>query len=57
MSIITAFVAQLVTIGVAERLAETGTVPPVYLSDNVPGGAEHNRRQEEAYRGRIRREA
>ena len=41
-SITSAFIAQLLTIGVAERIAATGDVPPLYLSANIPGGDEHN---------------
>ncbi len=56
-SITAAFIAQLLTIGTARRLAETGTTPPLYISANVPGGEEHNRRLENLYQGRIRRDA
>ena len=54
-SITCAFIAQLFTIGVAERIAAGGETPPIYLSANIPGGDEHNSRLEEAYRGRLRR--
>ncbi|TPW73137.1 sugar isomerase domain-containing protein [Schumannella sp. 10F1B-5-1] len=56
-SITAALVAQLLTIAVAERIAATGTTPPVYISANIPGGDEHNRALEDRYRGRIRRSA
>lgn len=56
-SVTSGFIAQLITIGVTDRLAAAGDAPPVYLSDNVPGGSEHNRRFETLYNGRIRREA
>ncbi|KAA1424422.1 SIS domain-containing protein [Mumia zhuanghuii] len=56
-SLTAAFIAQLLTIGVAERLAEAGSVPPIYLSANIPGGDDHNHRLEEQYGGRIRRHA
>ena len=54
-SITSAFIAQLLTIGVAERMKGEGQVPPLYLSANVPGGDEHNRALEKKYQGRIRR--
>ena len=54
-SITSAFIAQLLTIGVAERMRGEGQVPPLYLSANVPGGDEHNRALEKKYQGRIRR--
>lgn len=52
-SITSAFIAQLLTVGVAHRLAE----PPVYLSANIPGGDEHNHALENLYGERIRRYA
>jgi uncharacterized phosphosugar-binding protein len=54
-SITSAFIAQLLTIGVAERLDGVGKVPPLYLSANIPGGDEHNRALEKEYEGRIQR--
>jgi uncharacterized phosphosugar-binding protein len=54
-SITSAFIAQLLTIGVVERMNGDGQVPPVYLSANVPGGDEHNHSLEKKYHGRIRR--
>jgi uncharacterized phosphosugar-binding protein len=54
-SITSAFIAQLLTIGVVERMNGDGQVPPVYLSANMPGGDEHNHALEEKYQGRIRR--
>lgn len=53
-SITAAYIAQLLTIGAAERLRESGTVPPVYVSANVPGGDEHNHAIEQRYGDRIR---
>ncbi|HSU35957.1 MAG TPA: SIS domain-containing protein, partial [Propionibacteriaceae bacterium] len=41
-SITSAFIAQLLTLGVAERISAKGRVPPLYLSANIPGGDEHN---------------
>jgi uncharacterized phosphosugar-binding protein len=54
-SITSAFIAQLLTIGVTERIAASGAVPPLYLSANIPGGDEHNSVLEAKYAGRIRR--
>ena len=54
-SITSAFIAQLLTIGVAERMNGEGQVAPLYLSANIPGGDEHNQALEKKYRGRIRR--
>jgi uncharacterized phosphosugar-binding protein len=54
-SITSAFIAQLLTIGVAERIAAAGAVPPLYLSANIPGGDEHNHELEKKYEGKIRR--
>ncbi|MFC4140205.1 MULTISPECIES: sugar isomerase domain-containing protein [unclassified Microbacterium] len=54
-SITAAFIAQLLTLGVARRIAETGHVPPMYISANIPGGDEHNHALEELYAERIRR--
>jgi uncharacterized phosphosugar-binding protein len=54
-SITSAFIAQLLTIGVAERMKGDGRVPPLYLSANIPGGDEHNHALENKYAGRIRR--
>ncbi len=54
-SITSAFIAQFLTIGVAERMNGDGRVPPIYLSANIPGGDEHNHALEKQYEGRIRR--
>jgi uncharacterized phosphosugar-binding protein len=54
-SITSAFIAQLLTIGVAERMSGDNRVPPLYLSANIPGGDEHNHALEKKYEGRIRR--
>jgi uncharacterized phosphosugar-binding protein len=56
-SITAAFIAQLLTIGTAHRIAEEGKTPPVYMSANIPGGDEHNHALEDFYKGRIRRDA
>ncbi|MBT0768634.1 sugar isomerase domain-containing protein [Kineosporia sp. J2-2] len=56
-SITSAFIAQLLTIGVAEHLATAETPAPLYLSANIPGGDEHNRTLEARYGERILRYA
>ena len=56
-SITAAFIAQRITIGVAETIRLRGKTPPVYLSANIPGGDEHNRALEDLYGDRIRRVA
>jgi uncharacterized phosphosugar-binding protein len=56
-SMTAAFIAQLLTIGAAERLAAAGGAPPIYLSANIPGGDEHNHRLEDQYGDRLRRHA
>jgi uncharacterized phosphosugar-binding protein len=52
-SITAAYVAQLLTIGAAERIRANGAVPPMYVSANVPGGDEHNDVLEKQYGSRI----
>lgn len=54
-SITAAFIAQLLTLGVARTIAARGETPPMYISANIPGGDEHNSVLEDRYRGRIRR--
>lgn len=56
-SITAAFIAQLLTIGVADRLAADGSVPPVYISANIPEGDEHNSALEARFGDRIKRGA
>jgi uncharacterized phosphosugar-binding protein len=56
-SITAAFIAQLLTIGVTERMIAAGSTPPVYLSANIPGGDDHNNALEDLYRDRISRTA
>jgi uncharacterized phosphosugar-binding protein len=53
-SITAAFIAQLLTVGAAERIAAQGGVPPLYISANIPGGDEHNHALEESYGERIK---
>jgi uncharacterized phosphosugar-binding protein len=56
-SITAAFIAQRITIGVAETIRLRGKTPPVYISANIPEGDAHNRALEDLYGDRIRREA
>ena len=56
-SMTAAFIAQLLTIGTVNRIAEEGKTPPVYISANIPGGDEHNHELEDLYKNRIRRDA
>jgi len=56
-SITAAFIAQLLTLGVARTLADAGETPPMYISANIPGGDEHNSVLEGRYLERLRRGA
>jgi uncharacterized phosphosugar-binding protein len=56
-SLTAAFIAQRITIGVAEAMRQRGKTPPVYISANIPGGDTHNSALENLYGERIRREA
>ena len=49
-----AFIVNSIVCGVVERFVAKALVPPVYLSANLPGGDEHNRRLEAKYKGRIK---
>jgi len=52
-SITAAYVAQLLTLGAADRLKAAGEVPPLYISANVPGGDAHNDALKLRYGSRI----
>ena len=41
-SITAAYIAQLLTIGVARTISQSGGQAPLYLSANIPGGDERN---------------
>jgi uncharacterized phosphosugar-binding protein len=56
-SMTAAFIAQLLTVAVSERIAATGAVPPIYLSANIPAGDDHNNLLENQYGDRLRRHA
>ncbi|MGA4670943.1 sugar isomerase domain-containing protein [Propionibacteriaceae bacterium Y1923] len=53
-SITGAYIAQLLTLGISERLLARGITPPVYISANVPGGDVHNTALKQQYEGRLR---
>lgn len=48
------YVAELITVGVAELFVKAGEIPPVYQSANTPGGDERNKALEAKYAPRIR---
>ncbi|MDR7309097.1 putative phosphosugar-binding protein [Nocardioides luteus] len=52
-SITAAYIAQLLTLGTAERIRTAGGTPPLYLSANIPGGDEHNDALKARYGERI----
>jgi uncharacterized phosphosugar-binding protein len=47
-------ICELLVVRVAEMFGESGEVPPIYQSANVPGGEDRNRQFEEKYRSRIK---
>jgi len=48
-------VAQLLTAEICDNLLRRGIEPPVYISENVEGGDEHNATLRARYAGRIKR--
>lgn len=56
-SITAAFIAQILTMGTADRLAADGATPPVYISANIPEGDAHNSALEARFGNRIKRGA
>ena len=52
-SITAAYIAQLLTLGAAQRLRDAGEVPPLYISANIPGGDAHNDALKARYGERI----
>ncbi len=52
-SITAAYIAQLLTLGTAQRLRDAGEVPPLYRSANIPGGDTHNDALKARYGERI----
>lgn len=53
-SITAAYIAQLLTIGAAQRILDRGGIPPLYISANTPEGDGHNLALEERYGARIK---
>lgn len=53
-SITTAALLQAVMCRATEIFLEEGIVPPVYMSANVDGGREYNKKLEEQYKDRLR---
>lgn len=56
-SLTAGLLVQMVTAETVRLLLEAGVTPPVYVSNNVPGGHERNLALEAHYEGRIRRTA
>ena len=56
-SITAALLAQQMIAETVSRLLAAGVTPPLYRSDNVPGGQSRNRALEAQYAGRLRRYA
>jgi uncharacterized phosphosugar-binding protein len=52
-SLTAAFIAQLLTIGAAEKVQAAGEVPPLFISANIPEGDEHNHALQDRYGDRI----
>ena len=52
-SITAAYIAQLLTLGAAQRLRDAGEVPPLYISANIPGGDRRNDALKARYGERI----
>ncbi|MDR2372594.1 MAG: SIS domain-containing protein [Bifidobacteriaceae bacterium] len=53
-SITAAYIAQLLTIGTAQRFVDRSETPPLYLSANTPEGDGHNSALEARYGARIK---
>ena len=56
-SLTAGLLAQMLVAETVRLLIESGVEPPVYVSNNVPGGYERNLKLEALYAGRIRRTA
>jgi len=54
-SILSSFIINSLVIRVCELYSKNGLAAPVYLSANVPGGDERNRKLEERFKSRIMR--
>ena len=49
-TVIGAFILNALLTEVIERLAQTGEVPPIFISANIPGAQAHNEQLFERYR-------
>ena len=52
--LVNAYLANRLVAEVVERQRSAGVEPPVYLSANLPGGDEHNKKLEARYRERLK---
>lgn len=48
------FTLNLIVIKTVEKILNKGGIPPVWMSANMPGGDEANRKWEEKYSGRVK---
>lgn len=53
-TLLNCFVLNLIVIRTVEKLIAAGFTPPIWVSANVPGGDEANKKYIEKYKGRIR---
>ncbi|MEM3433554.1 MAG: SIS domain-containing protein [Candidatus Bathyarchaeia archaeon] len=53
-TLLNCFVLNLIVIKTVEKLVAAGITPPIWVSANVPGGDEANKKYIEKYKGRIR---
>ncbi|MBY9079916.1 SIS domain-containing protein [Paenibacillus sp. HN-1] len=53
-TVVGSVILNMVMAGAAEKLVERGIEPPVFVSGNIPGGAERNLGYIEQYRSRIK---
>ncbi len=48
------FIINSIMVQAAENLTKLGTIPPVFASNNVEGGEDHNKQYLEKYKGRLK---
>lgn len=53
-TLVNCFIINLIVIKTVEKLIAEGVTPPVWVSGNIPGGDEANKKYIEKYKGRIR---
>ena len=53
--VIGAAIVQAMVVEAADRLGQMGIEPPLYLSANIDGGPEHNKKMDELYREKLQR--